>query len=824
MFFGNNGGTILDVLSQNKTANVSHLSHLSVTNEHGQQESVPVDASILQMAEQLNSTHHTDGEIGRDDWIHHIERDRVPYNVEKETREERRAKEKAVNSVNFAQALREAFPAPLRPMVQIQSTNPSAVNMAKLLYFLKVKRWYLPLLLIDPDLDGINPHDQNLTPDIMDKVLAECKMNLFYFAREVARVAVAGMPDGAPCIFHMGSFTALYFSTNNVSYYLEQPRQTYKTGTDAIINVWYWNFACQNANIGIFAYKDTKVKENLQEIIKVLNNLPDYLKIYKYKINRDINTGKEEFVTVQDFAKSAQSITNHLNSTKIIAKTTGQTKDTAINAGRGGSCIRLNFDEIGFCKYNWLAYGSAQPSFDEVASVAKQNGLPHCISMTSTPPDATTKEGEWLHKLLFEECVPFSLKMFDLNPRQMKDYLRANGEKDIVFASFMYNELGFNEEWLVERHRKSSNDVQFEVDVLLKWKRDVSRSPFDRRALEQIEVYAKNSRFEEYLLHDKFVFKLYSGFRKSRLKKIIIGCDVAGGGGASGLGDYSTMVGVDPDTTEILFTFRANNVDPEVFSNIIIDFHREMTPNAILVIERNNMGQAVVAKLNKLDDIEPFLYYTRTTLAQDVWNMNSKAGSDKNALYGFVTGQANREIMYKEILHTRVNRYRRLFGSEDIVRELMSVYVTAAGRYDHLPGYHDDLLMAYMFTLYVLYKDMDMMEKFGIGIPRVLDDEAQNLSTGEAFVKVDDFATGSNDSAEVAAIRRFMNTASSTKSDTGFRTLEEDNFVHATNVAKHDNRTLNEPIADNDGMVNFGNMSSKRQGHNPLRGRQISPF
>lgn len=821
--FSNSGTSIFDILDGKKN---EQFVTQTVLGEDGLMETVKLDASIVGMASDLVSSVHVNGEIGRDEYLHTMEADHVSYNVV-EDKVKAKEREREINSINLKAAIDEAFPPPKRAPIQFRSTNKSAVNMARLLYFLKVKRWYMPLLLLDPSIDGLDPNDaHNLTDEQKERIYTECNTNLFYFAREVAKVAVAGKPQGAPCVFHIGSFSALYFSTNNISYYLEQPRQTYKTGTDAIINVWYWNFACQNANIGIFAYKDTKVKENLQEIIKVLNLLPDYLKVFKYKITKDITTGQEKLDTVQDFAKSAQNIINHMRSTKIIAKTTGQTKDTAINAGRGGSCIRLNFDEIGFCKYNWLAYGSAQPSFDEVASVAKENGLPHCISMTSTPPDATTKEGEWLHKLLFEECVPFSLKMFDLSPEQMKGYMRANGQKDIVFASFMYNELGFNEEWLIDRYRKSSNDMQFEVDVLLKWKRDVSRSPFNRRALESIEVNAKNAKCEEFMLDNKYIFKLYDGFRANRLKKVIVGCDVAGGGGSSGLGDYSTMVGVDPNTTEILFTFRANNVDPEVFSKIIVDFTREMVPNAILVIERNNMGLGVVSKLKYIPDIEPRLYYTRLNAQQEAFQMADKTLNEKNQMYGFATGQTNREIMYKEILHTRVNRYKRLFNSSDIVRELMSVYVTSSGRYDHLPGYHDDLLMAYMFTLYVLYKDTDMYEKFGIGIPTVLDDEANALSNGLDFKKVDEF--GANDTDEEAMNRDFILKAvnKNIQRERGYKTLEEETYAHEMNVVKTLSGTHDEPYqADENGMVTFGNSGPRRTGSsNPLRGRSVSPF
>lgn len=682
----------------------------------------------------------------------------------------------------MADSLKEMFPPPARAPIQTMSTNKSAVNMAKLLFNLDVKRWYLPLLLEDASLDGIDPYDENLTEDQKYAIAEECTRNIFYYCREVVRIPAPGATKGVQMRMHIGAFTAIYLSANDVTYYLEQPRQTYKSGTDNAIVGWVWNFAARNSQMALYANNVTKAKDNLINVIDILENLPSYLQFFKYQM-KESKDGISMISDCQDYAKGVE-IHHKLFGNKIYAGTTGQTKENAMKTARGKSVIILRFDEIGFSKYNWLAYGSAQPSHEEAAAVADRHGIPHNIAMTSTPPDATTKEGEWLHKLLFEECVPFSLKLFDLSKEEIKQYMKANGKKDIVFCSFAYNELGFTQEWLVDRLRKLDRDV-FDVEVMLKWKRILNRSPFSRRALELIEIYAKNSWSDEIILNNKDRFIIYEDFEKCRYKRILVGIDIAGGGGNAS--DYSTMVGVDPLTTKILFTYRTNESDTEIFARTIVEFCRQYVPNAVLIVERNGIGRGVVDKLKYCDDISDNLYYQSETI-NDGFYINSKDTGVRKDKYGLDMTHTVREIMHKEILNTRVNRYKTYFNSIDIVRELMSITVTASGRYDHLPGYHDDLLMAYLMTLYVLYKDMDLDAKFGITVPAILDDEAKAYNTSDAFIKKENPYKNLNEDQII--MERIKASAISGNGLYGYKTLEDDTYRRDVETAKYESQQL----------------------------------
>lgn len=710
-------------------------------------------------------------------WNHSKVENEIDENkkTEKELKDERKQMRLMMEDLN------EKFPPPQRAPVQTLSTNKSAVNMARLLFNLGVKRWFLPLLLINKDLDGVDPYSANLTLEQQEAIANEIQDNLIYYCREVVRIPAAGSPRGVQMRMHIGAFTSIYLTANDVTYYLEQPRQTYKSGTDNAIMGWCWNFACRGSNMALFANNVTKAKDNLLNVKEILELLPDYLQFFRYKSTQD----KDGIISIQDCNDYAKGVEIHhkLWNNKIYAGTTGQTKENAMKTGRGKSLVKIGFDEIGFSKYNWFAYGSAQPAHEEAAANAEKSGIPHNITMTSTPPDATTKEGEWLHKLLFEDAVRFSLKIFDLSKEEIFKYMAANGKKDIIFCSFAYNELGFTQEWLIQRLRKLDRDM-FDVEVMLKWKRILNRSPFSRRALELIEIYAKNSKARELILNNKDVFIVHEDFDKCRLKRIVVGVDIAGGGGNHN--DYSTMVGIDPTTTKILFTFRTNEADTEVFARIIIDFYRQYIPNAVLVVERNGIGRGVVDKLKYCEDIVDNLYYQSETIDEGFY-INSKDAGVKKSKYGLDMTHTVREIMYKEILNQRVNRYKTYFNSVDLVRELMSVTITASGRYDHLPGYHDDLLMAYMMALYVLFKDMDMDQKFAIHVPAVLDDEAM------AYNKLDSYVKKESSIAKLTKeqqMKEFIKANALNKGELfGFKTLEDESYRRDVETVKY-NKSL----------------------------------
>jgi len=72
--------------------------------------------------------------------------------------------------------------------------NVSFIKMYHTLKELGVKNNKFFLLIYDESIKGLNPHDEeNLTEEQKVKIKRECKRNVWYFLREVARIPYYGM-------------------------------------------------------------------------------------------------------------------------------------------------------------------------------------------------------------------------------------------------------------------------------------------------------------------------------------------------------------------------------------------------------------------------------------------------------------------------------------------------------------------------------------------------------------------------------------------------------------------------------------------------------
>lgn len=115
-------------------------------------------------------------------------------------------------------------PPPIRTIYAQKTTkNKSFLDMHHYLKSIGIKNNEFMLTLIDPDLDGIDPHDPNLNAYYKQKVLRECICNYWYFIREVVRIPSSG---GKPMMYKLTRANlALNFCTClNLNVFLEIPR------------------------------------------------------------------------------------------------------------------------------------------------------------------------------------------------------------------------------------------------------------------------------------------------------------------------------------------------------------------------------------------------------------------------------------------------------------------------------------------------------------------------------------------------------------------------------------------------------------------------
>ena len=122
----------------------------------------------------------------------------------------------------------------------MSTTNKSFLEVSQYLKDSGIMNHKFMLVLIDPDLARIDPHDPNLSTMMKTKVLKECLYNPWYFFREVVRIPDSGQATGVKFALSRGNLALLFCLMMNLNTFLEMPRQTGKTiGVLTVLLHWY---------------------------------------------------------------------------------------------------------------------------------------------------------------------------------------------------------------------------------------------------------------------------------------------------------------------------------------------------------------------------------------------------------------------------------------------------------------------------------------------------------------------------------------------------------------------------------------------------------
>ena len=162
-------------------------------------------------------------------------------------------------------------------------------------------------------------------------------------------------------------------------------------------------------------------------------------------------------------------------------------------------------------------------------------------------------------------------------------------------------------------------------------------------------------------------------------KKYSIGCDVASG---AIRGNYSTVVVLENDSLEQVAEFRAK-VDTDVFAEEIAKLG-EFYNNALVAVESNNQGLAVLVKLK---DIYKNIYYRQ-----------SLEGGRTMPVAGWRTDSKTRPYMIDQLAEM-IREHQIILKSDILISECMNFVRDARGRYQAAEGAHDDLVIALAIAL-----------------------------------------------------------------------------------------------------------------------------
>jgi len=592
-------------------------------------------------------------------------------------------------------------------IVDLKTKNKSFLRLAGLYKHMGIKNHTFLLALHDPDLQGIDPHDENLTDDLKLKIAIECNVNPWYYFREVMVVpAVAG---NKKIMFraNRANIATIWLALNHITSYLIQPRQTGKSLTGDGLDAYMINTKAINTNLSLVT-KDEKLRTKTSlQVREIISKLPRYLQLLSKK---DIKNN--ERITVR-------SLGNSMN--LYIGR---NDKKAADNLGRGMASPLVRIDEFAYIYRIDITLPVLLAATVEARNVAKESNSPYYTLFTTTPGKLNTTEGKYAHEI-YKNSVRWSEKFLDLkNNEELIKVVKRNTRKyEVVLLEFNHKQLGYTDEWLANRVRASlSTGENAESDFFMKWTAGSSHAAIPKNLLEIIV----NSRVKEpnidIFKHGYIINWMIDSNKLEEIKRygyLIIGLDTSDALGASdnNNGDDIGLILRDSRTGEVVGGGKYNETNLALFADFLVDI-LEQFPNSILIPERRSSATAILDFMFQImiaKNMNPFKRIFNLIINDDDIDINIKKElidrmptlqllAKYKRKFGYATsgtGSQSRGLLYGTIFKSALNYTSNSVRYSDLVDQLAGLQIRN-NRIDHAEGSHDDLVIAWLLGMYLI--------------------------------------------------------------------------------------------------------------------------
>ena len=588
-----------------------------------------------------------------------------------------------------------------KAIADMETTNKSWIHVAALLKSMGIKNHYFMLSLIQPELQGVDPHDPYLTMEQKAMISLEVKWNPWYFFREVARLPVDG---GGISEFraNRGIISLVWCFLVGIDYGLIMPRQTGKSVGADVLKIWLMFFHYKDAELFLFT-KDAKLREkNIKKIKDIAKLLPRWLD----------PTQKKD-------ADNTETITCIAKNNKLWTGVGQMSEDAARKMGRGYSIIFSQTDETAFIPNVHISLPAMLAAGGFARKSARERGIPNGNLFTTTAGKKDTTEGKFVYDLIMDGMY-WNDKIYDCNnPEAAKKMVRlaSSGIGANINGTFSHRQLGLSDEWLREAIAESrQNEDDASRDFLNKWTSGTESNPLSTKLLEIItlsEVDPLYSQVTPELYQMQWYVQEWQVEDRMREGWYVITLDSSNAVGR----DANALTIIDIRDMSIVATCKVSETNLHKYSMwlamFLVRFER-----TTLIVENKSSGQhimdTVAATLIKYG-INPFtrMYSStvdnHTKFEHDFKLISSKEGLKEETYermkgrFGFQTNGNSRAFLYDTVLQEAAKATGHLVKDRMLSAELRGL-VMKNGRVDHAAGSHDDMviswLMAHWFIRY----------------------------------------------------------------------------------------------------------------------------
>ena len=370
----------------------------------------------------------------------------------------------------------------------------------------------------------------------------------------------------------------------------------------------------------------------------------------------------------------------------------------------------------------------------QAARNAFRNGAPFCRIFITTPGNIDSEPVE-SSKDTRNNATRWSDRLYDLSIKELYQYLDTNSRNKMFYIEYSYTQLGKGEDWYQEQCQALEFDkIRIKREIHLQRIRGSSDSPFDEEDLDIINGLQKQC-ISEILLNKIYSIRLYEKIKTE--VPYIVGVDCSTGTN----NDNTAITIIDPYNERAVGEFKSPLMDVTDICTFIRLLIRKVVPRAILAIERNSLGDAVIQMLKKTE-VSGNLYYDRenvTTNSTDKLDAHGfiKQEAENRRFYGVQTNIHTREIMM-QILYRLVAEKKESFAVEYVISDLNNLIKKKSGKIEARSGEHDDCIMSFLIGMYVRYHGKKLyMWGFKPGSTPT-DDEGQKIRYEDIYDEMDD--------------------------------------------------------------------------------------
>jgi len=582
-----------------------------------------------------------------------------------------------------------------RCYVHLNTKNISALRIAKLLKEMGIKNNKFMLAITQKELFDIDPHNlKDSSSELKARITLECKINPWYYLREIIRVPASGVLDGIPYEFNRGNLCLTWVTYNSVNIMIVMPRQVGKSiGTQSIVSQLMY-VSGTNYNTGAFAKDDSLRQQNVIRLKEMKESIPNYI-----LLPSTADTDNKEGLSYKALNNSYKT---------FIAQ-----KDprAAAKQARGETFPFEHWDESAWYDNIWESFPSATSAMSAARDQALKMNLPSAIVQTTTSGRVDDKRGKWAYDYGMSG-LKFNEMLYDcVDKAHLQSLVEENSTNGSIYAEFNYKQLGKSEAWFRKNTESISNQDIIDMDYNNIWLVGKSGSVLPTELLNkllQIEplFYTQSdSIFVRWYIDQKTRYS-----EDFKMKTLIAGIDISDNVGI----DFTTLTIVDPTNLSTVATFRSNSSNITLFVFLVASLMEEF-PQLLINPERNRNGGLFIDNLiivlrNKRINFTKRIF---NTFIQEYDSSSMRSIDDLNydgvdrKYLGFKTSRETRETLYSSILFIAVNSAFDRIYDVNIISELKSL-ISKNGRIDHDKDGHDDQVISWLLAMFVIFNGKNL--------------------------------------------------------------------------------------------------------------------